>query len=62
MSVIDVMIMMFMNLNDTAILNIFGVDYLCVIFGVSISEAINLLRNADLREKKWIIVKYEKKI
>ena len=54
------MIMMFMNLNDSAILSIYGVDYLCVIFRISISEAINLSRYADLREKKLINVKYVK--
>ena len=33
---------MIINLNDIAILNICDVDYLCIIKGVSKSEAINL--------------------
>ena len=34
-----------------AILNINGIDYRCIIFRISKSEAKNLLRNADLSEK-----------
>ena len=40
-----------MNLNDNAILNNFSVNYYCVINAISKSEAINLLKNADLSEK-----------
>ena len=43
---------MFMNLGDIAILNIKGADYLCIVGGISKSEAINLIQNADLTEKR----------
>ena len=46
----DVLIMS-IDLNIITILNIDGVDYRCIIAGISKSEAINLLRNADLSEK-----------
>ena len=40
-----------MNLTDVAILNIHGIDYRCIINGISKSEAINLIKNIDLSEK-----------
>ena len=40
--------MMSLNLNDTAILNIYGVNYRCTI---KKSEAIKLLQKADLSER-----------
>ena len=45
----DVLIMS-MNLSDTAILNINGADYCCIIKKVSKSEAINLLQNGKKSE------------
>ena len=42
------LLMMSMNLNDIVILNIRGVDYNCIINGISKSKAINLF-------KKWLI-------
>ena len=42
---------MFMNLSDSAFLNIEGSDYPCVISLISEIETINLLQNADLTEK-----------
>ena len=42
---------MSINLSDIAILNIKGSDYGCIISLISINEAINLLKNADLTEK-----------
>ena len=39
-----------MNLIDIDILNIKGVDYCCIISGISKSEAINLMQNIDLTE------------
>ena len=39
--------MMFVNINDIAILNIQGVYYCCIISRISESEALNLLRNAE---------------
>ena len=41
-----------MNLSDIAILNIKGSDYHCIISRISKSQAIKLLQNIDLTEKK----------
>ena len=46
------LLMVSMNLNDTAILNITGSDYCCIISLISKNEAINLMQNADLTEKE----------
>ena len=46
----DVLIMS-INLSDIAFLNICGVDYCCIINGISKSEAVGLLTNAKLNEK-----------
>ena len=48
--------MMSVNLSDIAILNIKVFDYCCIISLISKNEAINLLQNADLTEKKWNII------
>ena len=40
--------MISINLNNIAISNILGVDYHCIIIGISKYEAINLLQSADL--------------
>ena len=45
-----------MNLSDIAVFNIKGSDYCCIISGISKSEAIKLLQNIDLTEKKWNII------
>ena len=45
------LLMMSMNLCDTAILNIKGSNYHCIISGISKNEAIKLLQNIDLTEK-----------
>ena len=45
------LLMMSMNLNDIAILNIKGSDYSCNISLISKNEAINLIQNADLTKK-----------
>ena len=45
------LLMMPTNLNDIVILTINGFDYRCIISGISESEALNLLRNADLTKK-----------
>ena len=39
------------NLSDSAILNIYGVDYCCIISGVRKSEAIKVMQNIDLAGK-----------
>ena len=44
--------MMSMSLRDIAILKIKGSDYSCIISLISKNEAINLLQNADLAEKR----------
>ena len=41
-----------MKLSDSAILNIKGSDYRCIISLISKNEAITLLQNAGLIEKK----------
>ena len=41
------LLMMSMNLSDTAILNIKSADYCCIISRISKSEAINLMQNID---------------
>ena len=44
--------MMSMNLCDIAILNIKGSDYRCIISSISKNEAISVMQNADLTEKR----------
>ena len=44
---------MSIGINSIAILNIHGVDYLCIINGISKSEAMNLLTIADLSEEHY---------
>ena len=41
-----------MNICNIAILNIHGADYHCIISEISKSEAINLMQNIDLTEKR----------
>ena len=43
--------MMSMSLSNTAILNIKGVDYCCIINLIWKSKAVNLLQKADLKER-----------
>ena len=43
--------MMSMDLKDIDILNICGVPHCCIITGITKSEDMNLLINADLSEK-----------
>ena len=40
--------MMSININSIVIFKYLGVDYRCMIVGITKSETINLLRNADL--------------
>ena len=53
------LLMMSMNLNDIAILNIKSADYCCRISGISKNKAINLMQNTNLTEKKWNIIKHK---
>ena len=43
---------MSMNLSDIAISNIEGSDYRCIISRISKSEAINLMQDINLTEKR----------
>ena len=43
---------MFINLDDIALLNIKKFDYCSVLNRISKSEAVNLLQDADLTEKR----------
>ena len=45
-------LMMSININDIAVLNICEVDYRCISNGISKSETVNFLQNADLSLKK----------
>ena len=51
--------MVYMKLSNIAVLSINGADYCCIITGISKSEAINLMQNIFLSEKKWDIIKYK---
>ena len=48
------------NPTNFAILNDNDADYGYIISAISKIEAINLLENATLNEKKWDIIKYKK--
>ena len=50
---------MSVNLSNYAILIINGADYCSIITGIGKSEAINLMQNIDLSEKKLNIMKYK---
>ena len=47
--------MISINLSNTAILNINGVEYRCIIYKVSKCQAIKLLQNSYLNEKGGIL-------
>ena len=51
--------MISIKLSNIAVLSIKGADYCCIITGISKSEAINLMQNIFLSEKKWDIIKYK---
>ena len=48
-------LMMPINIDDIAILNIRGVFYCCIITGISKSDAVNLQQNANLTEGRRLI-------
>ena len=52
------LLMMSMNLSTIGILNIKSSDYCCIISLNSKNEAINLMQNADLTEKRQNIIKH----
>ena len=43
------------NLDDITILSINGIDFQCIISGISKSEAVKELQNADFSEKRWTL-------
>ena len=45
------------NLNDIAILNISGADYRCIINGIWKSDAVSLQQNANLLEERGVLWK-----
>ena len=45
------------NLNDIAILNISGADYRCIIYGICKSGAVSLQQNANLLEERGVLWK-----
>ena len=44
---------------DVAIVPVKGIDFRIYFWYMSKDEAINIMKQSDLREKKWIIVKIE---
>ena len=48
-------LMMSINLNDIAILSINGAGHRRIIDGISKSDSVNLLKNANLIEKKGVL-------
>ena len=48
-------LMMSINLNGIAILSINGSDCCCTINGISKSDAINVLQNTDLTERRGVL-------
>ena len=50
-------LMMSINLNDIATLNIECVYFGCIINNISKSDAINLMQNADFNEEKKVLSK-----
>ena len=53
------LLMMSINLDNNAILNIRCPDYCCIISLISKNKGINSMQSADLAKKKWDIVKYK---
>ena len=51
--------MMSINLSGIAILNIWNVDYHCIINGNSKRDTVNVLQNADLTEARGVLWKWE---
>ena len=43
------------NLDDITILSINGIDFQCIISGISKSEAVKELQIVDFNEKRWAL-------
>ena len=54
--------MMSINLINIAILNINGADYRCIINGISKSDVVKLLQNANLTKERRVKIKKIKKL
>ena len=52
--------MISIHVNSIVILNINGGDYYCILNGISKLVPLNLLKNADLTEKKRGMIKIKK--
>ena len=51
------------QLKNIAILNVKGVDFRCILLGISRDEAVNRLNNSVLEDKvsyKWILVQIKR--
>ena len=46
--------MLNLNIRDIAIITVKNLDYLCIIYNISKSEAINLLENSVLEDRGYI--------
>ena len=47
-----------MNFNDVAIVSIKGSDYRIDFWCMSKDDAINIMKNYNLNEKKWIFINF----
>ena len=45
--------MLCLNISDIAIITVKNVDYRCIIYNISKSEAINLLENSVLKDRGY---------
>ena len=52
------LLMMSVNPNNIAILNIQGIDYRWIINKINKSDTVNLLKNADLTKEKVVLQKF----
>ena len=52
------LLMMSVNPNNIAILNIQGIDYRWIINEINKSDTVNLLKNADLTKEKVVLQKF----
>ena len=52
--------MISVNISDIAILNIKGSNYRCIISLIRKNDAVNLMQNANLTQKKGKIIKHKK--
>ena len=53
------LVMMSININSVAILNIQGVHYRCIINKIRKNDVLNLLQKAELNEEKGVLKKFK---